>query len=267
MTASSVPWLDGTTVRLCYAKGEELRFSSHLDTMCEIERLLMRAELPVLYSEGYSPRPKISAGPPLALGWTSNCEWIDLRLAGEWSEENLAGLLETLNRHSVDGMKFLSAGVMEKRVKALMESIDSSTYLAELPSPPFETSLGELEQRFRKLLDAEIVIVTREHKGLVKHIDVRPLIRDVSVLSQNELMLTVSSGRNGSVKPTEVIRAALDITDEAVPLIKIKKVGVATAEGETPLAGAVALAEVEDFETRNTNYWEPAREARGYSRG
>src|SRR5207302_709049 len=95
-----------TTVRLGYAKGERLRFISHLDLMREMERTFRRADLPMLYSEGFAPRPRISAGPPLALGWTSEAEWVDLVLAGDWAEERLSGLLGDLNRVATPGLEF-----------------------------------------------------------------------------------------------------------------------------------------------------------------
>ena len=79
-----------TKVRLRYQKGEAVQFISHLDVLRELERSLRRAEVPVLYTEGFSPRPKLSAGAPLALGWTSASEWIDLDLAGQWGPAQAA---------------------------------------------------------------------------------------------------------------------------------------------------------------------------------
>ncbi|MBI4421335.1 MAG: DUF2344 domain-containing protein [Gemmatimonadetes bacterium] len=264
----------GSRVRLGYRKGEAVRFISHLDLLRELERTFRRAEAPVLYTEGFSPRPRLSAGPPLALGWTSDAEWIDVDLAGEWPQERLTELLADLNRHVVPGIDFFVATVVPPGTGSLVAGIAQGTYRATLPNPPFETTLGELEGAARRFLDAPSVVILRERKGqrgqrgqreherLNRPVDIRPLVYDFAVLSEDTVALTVATSSDGSVKPTEVLAAALGLDETRVPLIQIRKLAATLASGDDPAACGAARAEVNTLETRNLDYWEPARDAR-----
>jgi len=65
-------------IRVKFAKTEPMRFTSHLDLYRAWERLLRRADVPLVFSQGYNPRPRIQLAAPLPLGITSNCEIIDI---------------------------------------------------------------------------------------------------------------------------------------------------------------------------------------------
>ncbi|MEA3254100.1 MAG: TIGR03936 family radical SAM-associated protein [Chloroflexota bacterium] len=67
-------------LRLKFGCGEEVKFISHLDTMRFWERAFRRAEMPLAYSEGFSPHPRISVAAPLAVGVTSGAELMDIWL-------------------------------------------------------------------------------------------------------------------------------------------------------------------------------------------
>jgi radical SAM-linked protein len=234
----------------------------------ELERTLRRAEAPVLYSEGFSPRPKISAGPPLALGWTSDAEWIDADLAGEWPAARLAGLVAELNRVVAPGISFFVAATVPSSEPSLVAQIVRGTYVARFPNPPFDSSLGSLEEAARRFLAADRVVVRRERKQRgqdvrVREIDIRPLVHDLAVVSGEEIVLTLATASDGSVKPTEVLAAALGLDDSKIPLIQIHKLAATFATGDDPAAHALARAEVSTLETRNIDSWEPARDARG----
>lgn len=254
----------GTTVRLGYTKGDAVRFISHLDLLRELERTIRRAELPILYTEGYSPRPKISAGPPLALGWTSDSEWIDVELAGEWSNDALAHLLDSLNRHVTPGVAFTVAAAMPHKVESLAVQIERSVYVAHFPNPPFDTRLGALTQSAAGFMAAPSSVITRERKRRRRDIDIRPLVHELAVVGGDEIILELTTANGLSVKPTEVLQVALELDKSQVPLIRIHKLEAALASGDYPAAGAIARAEVTKLEARNTNFgYEPARDARG----
>ncbi len=257
----------GTHLRLGYRKGEHVRFISHLELMRELERTFRRAELPLIFSEGFSPRPKMASGAPLALGWTSECEWIDVQLAGEWAlEEKLDELLKIVNEKVASGVEFFAAAAMSGKLESLSAGLTRCTYHVEFPGR-FETTLGELEASFSRLLALDSVTITRTRKRKVQNIEIRPMIADISVVSSKELLITIESGISGSVKPTEIIGAAMDIEEKSLPLVKIQKIRATTGAGESPVASAVVLVEVEKFEKRNTNNWRPAGDPRGHSGG
>jgi radical SAM-linked protein len=258
----------GTTVRLGYSKGEALRFISHLDLLRELERTLRRAHVPVLYSEGYSPRPRMSAGPPLALGWTSDGEWIDVELAGEWPADRLQELLDDLNAHAASGIAFKVAAAMPPRSSSLVMAIQCSGYVARFLRPSFETTLGLLTDAAAAFMAEPSVVVERERKRRRSKVDIRPLVHEFAVVAEDEVILRTTTASERVVKPTEVLQAALGLDQSQVPLIQIHKFEATLASGDCPTTGALARAEVHGFEERNTDYCtQPARDARGYSGG
>ena len=68
-------------LRLKFGRGEELKFLSHLDLMRLWERALRRAELPLAYSEGFTPHPRVALAAPLSVGVTSEAELMDVFLS------------------------------------------------------------------------------------------------------------------------------------------------------------------------------------------
>ncbi len=67
-------------LRLTFSRGEELKYISHLDLMRLWQRALRRAHIPLAYSQGFSPHPKLSLAAPLAIGVTSSGELMDIFL-------------------------------------------------------------------------------------------------------------------------------------------------------------------------------------------
>ncbi len=95
-------------VKLTYSKGEEVRFIGHLDLVRAFYRAVRRAELPVVYSQGFNPKPKISFGPALKLGMTSEDQTLTLCLERTLSQDEIK---EKINAVLPEGIRVL--GVAE----------------------------------------------------------------------------------------------------------------------------------------------------------
>ena len=77
-------------LRVTFTRGEEMKYITHLDLMRFWERALRRAELPVAYSEGFSPHAQIALAAPLPVGTTSDCELMDVFMGGAHGAEGAA---------------------------------------------------------------------------------------------------------------------------------------------------------------------------------
>ena len=154
---------------------------------------------------------------------------------------------------------------------SLMAEVTHSSYGAHFPNPPFNLSFAELDAAAGRVLAAPTLMVPRRPRGAKgknsssepHDFDIRCLIHELAALNDHTVLLTVATGNQGSVKPTEVLQAALALEAGVVPLIKVHKFGAMLVNGESPLAGAVARAEVTPLEARDSDFWEPARDARG----
>jgi hypothetical protein len=160
------------------------------------------------------------------------------------------------------------AAAMPPQVGALAAEIGRTTYLARFPSPPFDTQLGELEQGVSNFMASSSIVIRRRRKGRVKDVDIRPMVHELAVIARDQVILSLATGSNGSVKPTEVLHAALTLEEAELPLIRIHKVVATLSSGGTPEEQAIAMTQVINIEKRNTNYgFEPTRNACGYPGG
>jgi hypothetical protein len=142
------------TVRFKFFKKDELKYLSHLDVLALMERALMRTGLPLLYSGGFHPKPKLSFSNPIPLGVQSLAEYCDIELLEEIPAEDFTGLL---NQKLPDNLKVIDALSFEKtpgnKIPSLMSAIDIVLYEYELLFG--EISLGSFLKDFGKLFGPE----------------------------------------------------------------------------------------------------------------
>jgi radical SAM-linked protein len=187
-------------VRLTFEKNQAMRYTSHLDLQRTWERTIRRAQLPLAYSQGFNPRPKLVLAAALPLGITSECEIVEF-----WLKEELPhSLIETaLNLALPPGILISRIESIELSCPKLPNLMDMSIYeVTLLESTP---NLGE---RIANILQAQEII--RERRG--KKYDLRPLIltiEEIAATSNGEqrirMDLLAKPGRTG--RPDEVIKA------------------------------------------------------------
>jgi radical SAM family uncharacterized protein len=110
--------------RVKFAKLGPMRLTSHLDVTRAVQRAMRRSGVPVTYSRGFSPHPRIAFGPPLPLGETGEGEYFDVLLA----EAPGTGWLDLLNECLPRGLEVLEASLIEKSARSLMSDISAATY-------------------------------------------------------------------------------------------------------------------------------------------
>ena len=141
-------------VRFKFFKKDELKYLSHLDVLALMERALMRTGMPLLYSGGFHPKPKLSFSNPIPLGLQSLAEYCDIELLEKISAEDFIGLL---NLKLPDNLKVIKALSLEKtpenKIPSLMSAIDIVLYEYELLFG--EISLDSFLKDFGKLFGPE----------------------------------------------------------------------------------------------------------------
>lgn len=130
-------------VRLKYSKGPEVRFISHLDLMRVFTRAIRRAGLPIAYSQGFTPHPRIAFGPPLPLGMTSMGEYLDM----EFAKPLFGEVLEKLNQALPKGIRALEAKPIFGKATSLSSAIISADYDIRL-NPPGRTWGTRFRRRY-----------------------------------------------------------------------------------------------------------------------
>ena len=193
-------------LRITFAKGEEIKYISHLDLMRLWERTLRRARVPVAYSRGFNPRPKIAFAAPLPVGFTSRGEVMDVVLERHISPYNFA---KSLVPHLPPGLEVLSVEEVYPKLPSLQSQVRSAEYRVTVSREGSQEEMeGELlAERVRQLLSAEELLRQRRAKDY----DLRPLIEDLWI-EGNEgggwvLGMRLRAGDHGTGRPDEVLDA------------------------------------------------------------
>ncbi len=116
----------GYKYRIKFSKLGPISFVGHLDLQKIMGRIFKRADIKVLFSEGYNQRPLISFGPALSVGVSSFCEHFDVRVPEQW--ENIDEIMASLSKHSEPGIFFETCKLIDKSVKSIQEATQSITY-------------------------------------------------------------------------------------------------------------------------------------------
>jgi radical SAM-linked protein len=206
------------TYRVKYEKKGVVRFTSHLDTMRAIKRALQRAEAPVVYTEGFNPRPKLSMGPALPLGCESKCEMVDIVLGSSLAPEELR---DELARAMPEGLDLLDTDRVEPTTPKLSRAT-SMCFMVELPCDMTREEAESLAEEFR---EKDSVVIERMRKGKPTAIDVKQLVREVAIASAGGdaagwLSVEISISQKGTCGPVEVARAVFGISPERAKSLK-----------------------------------------------
>jgi len=193
-------------LRVRFTKLGKVRFISHRDLARVWERALRRAELPIIYTEGFSPRPKLHFGLALSTGYESVCEYIDIDLTEELSEHDLSTLGPRLCAVLPAGVDVTAmAPTPAIGATSLQEAVISCSWRIELLSPAAEVARAAVDQ----ILARPSVIVTRIRKGKEVTDDLRPYLHHLELDegSQTPALLADLGTQPRSVRPAELLAA------------------------------------------------------------
>ncbi len=188
-------------IRIRFAKQGALRYTGHLDLHKIWERATRRADLPLAYSQGFHPQPKIQLAAALPLGFSSRCELVDLWVADDHLD--LTALPARFGAAVPMGIRILSVEQVDERGPALQTQVVSAEYEVTLFD---EINLEELTQRLATVMAT--ASLPRERRG--KAYDLRPLMEALRQIEPDAeghprlwMQLTAREGATG--RPEEVL--------------------------------------------------------------
>ena len=190
-------------IRITFAKLGALRYTGHLDLHKLWERAARRAELPLAYSQGFHPQPKIYIAAALPLGFSSRCEVMDMRLE---SDIPLDGLREKLQNTLPTGIQVLNVQSADERVPALQTQVVSAEYEVTLMG---SIDASDLMRKVSSVLESESII--RERRG--KTYDLRPLIEELYFIpnpspgESGRVFMRLSAREGATGRPEQVLDA------------------------------------------------------------
>jgi radical SAM-linked protein len=163
-------------IRLRYTKRGRLRFTSHRDFQRAFERALRRAEVPMAYSAGFTPHPKVSYANAAPTGVGSEAEYLEIALAQHRDPEKLRLLLD---ESLPTGLDITEA--VEARTPGLADRLEASVWQLRLDG----VAPAEASAAVAAFLAAETVEVQRKTKNGIRSFDTRAAVIQLGVVSDD----------------------------------------------------------------------------------
>lgn len=182
-------------IRITFIKQGPLRYTGHLDLHKLWERAARRAELPLAYSQGFHPQPRMNMAAALPLGFSSRCEVMDMKLERDIPLDDLP---TRLNATLPSGLQVVNVEQVEERLPALQTQVASAEYEAALTEP---VDRSDLERRIGSV--HELRSIPRERRG--KMYDLRPLIEELHLLSDGKIFMRLAAREGATGRPEEVL--------------------------------------------------------------
>ncbi|HVU03241.1 MAG TPA: TIGR03960 family B12-binding radical SAM protein [Polyangiaceae bacterium] len=188
--------------RLRFEKTGPAALLGHLDLIRELPRVIRRAGVRTAYTRGFHPKPDMTFSPALSLGIASLEEYLDVRLIGAPSEEEL---VERLNRVASAGVRFTAAvrlGPNDPRVTSLIES---ARYVVALARPALAALGGpSVAERIAAFEALPEIVVRRKTEGVGRDVEVKKYVTTLRVGAGDALAVIARAGIVGDLVPLDV---------------------------------------------------------------
>ncbi len=185
-----------SSVRIKFTKTGSLQFISHLDLNRTMKTVMLRAKVPIKYSEGFNPHPKMVFALPLSIGAESVCELLDFKLDREISEDEL---ISRLNFALPPEMRVLEAYMPETKFTAIKYAEYDIMTDENIDVTPLEN---------------ETITVMKRTKSGTKETDIKPLIFSFSKIEGG--VRCVLSADSAEYLNPEYIASVLGLCDYSI---------------------------------------------------
>ncbi len=186
------------TIRLRFRKVGDLQYISHLDLQRVWGRILIRSGVPIWFTQGFNPHPKIVFAMPLSVGTQSECEYVDIKIDRKIS---LMEIAERINAQVTDEMriteayrprtKFSEIGIVAYRIEIACDGLSPKTAAAAV-----------------KLLTTSPLNIIKRSKSGEREVDLTTFVKGVTATYSDRLKLDIKlTGGEGSLNPEAVVSA------------------------------------------------------------
>lgn len=202
------------SIRIAFRKTGSLQFISHLDLMRTMKKVFVRSGVPIWYTEGFNPHPKMVFALPLSIGTESICEKMDIKLKEEMPADEIR---RRLNEALTEELHVDAVYLPERKFSEIGWAKYVVTY--------------EKDVTAAKDLFSGSYVVTKQTKSGETQIDIVPLIRSVS-FSENTVTAYLSAASDSYLNPEHLARAVAQHCD--APDYSILRQEIYLADGMTP---------------------------------
>lgn len=221
-------------LRVSFTRLGVLRYLSHLDQAKVLAMAMRRAKAPLSYSEGFNAKPKIAFSPPLPLGAGGFCEIMDVTLTEAMDP---AELIARLNEIAVDGLKFLSAEVIDLKAESIDASAAASAFLLRLDADALKVSLDEVGGAIAAFMTASEVPAEVKKKSGMKTINLKESVLELGAEATTDedgaavmVRMTITHSEGHFVQPQVALGVMLGRTLEIGSGVRVDRERIILAE-------------------------------------
>lgn len=211
-------------LRVTFGRGEAIKYISHLDLMRLWERALRRAEIPLAYSEGFTPHPHLCLAAPLPVGVTSEGELLDVYLERQWP---MAAFFKKLNPQLPPGIGLGRVEEVSLWQPSLQSLVRAAEYRVEVET---ERKPEAVLDAVRALLATSELPWQHQRDTGVRRYDLRALIQDLWVIGWSDslcqLGMRLRTDNSASGRPEQIAAAlGFDLPLRSIHRTKLLLVG------------------------------------------
>ena len=178
--------------RLKFMRKGSLSYIGHLDLMRTLEHALRRAELPLLHSQGYNPRPMLVFALPLGVGIATEADYVDVSLSEETDTDFV---IKSLNVKLPKDLKILDGWTVPESSGSIMALVAAASYRLRAKG---------IAPAVKALMKRDQVMAEKKSKGQLRTVDIRPLIlevRESDPSDPDEITVFVLAGSHENLRP------------------------------------------------------------------
>ena len=197
--------------RIKFRKYGIMRFIGHLDVMRYFQKAMIRADIPIAFTGGYSPHMIMSFAQPLGIGITSDGEYLDIELTESISSEAAVGRLNQVMAEGIDVVSFVQ--ISEDKKESGMTIVAAADYEVTLllSAKSMEETVPvpeEWKEKLAAFLEKTELKVLKKTKRSEKEVNIRPMIQEME-LTEAGIRMFLSAGSEENLKPDLVMETFL----------------------------------------------------------
>lgn len=197
---------------LRFSRTGYVKYISQLEQIDFFRRAFKRTNLPLAYTNGFSPQVKAAFGPAIAVGYESDSEYVDLSLTKKVDIETVK---QEISKILPNGYKIISA----KYIPLRLPSIESLVNLAEYTVKGIKLEQEQIDEYLKQ----DKILVVKLKKGKESVIDVKELIQKIQIIDNDNFKIFLRFYSNKNIKLEKVLQNLLKIQEKEVKILYTKR--------------------------------------------
>ena len=203
--------------RIKFRKYGVMKFIGHLDIMRYFQKVMRRADIPIAFTQGFSPHMIMSFAQPLGVGVTSDAEYFDIELTEAISSKRA---IEQMNKVNVEGIEIVSfVEIPDDKKCSGMTIVAAAEYAVSLlesnkTSDITKDITDEWKEKITAFMAQPEIRVLKQTKRSEKEVDIKPMIYKMDV-RDNKVYMFLATGSEQNLKPDLVMNAFLTFAGES----------------------------------------------------